>query len=87
MKDKLGRIILIVVIGFACSVIFHYMLAYYFNLNYYPFNTFLFDQIDAFADFTNLHKASANLNPYYDYSFSNTFPWLLFCCICLVCWG
>jgi hypothetical protein len=62
--DKLKIISSIVVIGFTVSVIYHYVLAYYFGMNTYPYNSFLFDSRVRFDDFFSTYKASANLDPY-----------------------
>lgn len=53
--DKTNKILLvttIIIIGFAFSIIYHYITGIYFGLGY-PFNTFLFDSNDKFADFYN----------------------------------
>jgi len=60
---KIEIIRLIVVVGFACSVIFHYVAGMYHGHGY-PYSTFLFMPNDRFNDFFNIYKATMHLNPY-----------------------
>jgi hypothetical protein len=62
-EKKLEIVCLIIVIGFACAAIFHYMMGAYVNLGY-PHNTFLFRPDDRFNDFFNPLKGSFDRDPY-----------------------
>ena len=64
LEGKLKIITSIVVIGFTLSVMYHYVLAHYFGMNTYPYNSFLFDSRVRFDDFFSTYKVSANLDPY-----------------------
>jgi hypothetical protein len=74
---RISIITSILLIGFILAVIFHYALASYFNLNSYPYNTFIFWQVDAFNDFYRLvYDLCGNLNPYFELNglYSQYFP-------------
>lgn len=60
-EDKINLIGLILIIGFAISVVYHYIMGIYLNMDY-PFNTFLFRPDDRFMDFYNVLEMS--YNPY-----------------------
>ena len=62
-SDKSKIVTLIIVIGFSCSVIFHYIAGVYLGKGY-PYSTFLFKPNDRFNDFLNIYRATAGLNPY-----------------------
>jgi len=63
-KDKkLSLLILIIVMGFSISVLYHYAQGFYFGKTY-PENTFLFRPGDRFNDFYNPVRNSADLDPY-----------------------
>ena len=53
-ESKIKLLILITLLGFICSCIFHYYVGA-FKGNSYPLNTFLFKPIDSFTDFTSLY--------------------------------
>lgn len=63
--DRKNLIRITVIIGFACSVIFHYVAGAYMNMGY-PYSTFLFDPRDRFHDFLNIYRATTDLNPFAD---------------------
>lgn len=63
-KQKADIFAVIIVVGFALSVFYHYVLSNYFGLNYYPYNTFLFSPGDKFNDFFNIYRATIGLDPY-----------------------
>lgn len=63
-EHKINIVRTIIIIGFTLSVLFHYVLSHYNGLNYYPFNTFLFNPADKFNDFFNIYHAAVLLNPY-----------------------
>jgi len=63
-KDKkLSLLIIIIVVGFSISVLYHYAQGAYFGKPY-PYNTFLFGPNDRFNDFYNPVRESADLDPY-----------------------
>lgn len=63
-KDKkLSLLILIIVVGFSISVLYHYAQGVYLGKPY-PENTFLFAPGDRFNDFYNPVRNSADLDPY-----------------------
>lgn len=63
----------IVVIGFICSFLFHYLYSAQAGKNQYPYNTFLFNPADRFNDFYNIFNATKDLNPF-AFSVSVYFP-------------
>ncbi len=71
-SHKSRIVTLIIVIGFSCSVIFHYVAAAYLGKGY-PYSTFLFRPNDHFNDFLSIYRATTRLNPYAD-SVSVYFP-------------
>jgi Glycosyltransferase family 87 len=62
-NQKLTLLILIIVIGFSISVLYHYAQGVYFSETY-PKNTFLFRPGDRFNDFYNPVRNSGDLDPY-----------------------
>ena len=74
--ENLSRVKLItaiVVIGFICSFVFHYIYSTFPGKNQYPYNTFLFNPADRFNDFYNIFNATKDLNPF-AFSVSVYFP-------------
>lgn len=53
----------IVIAGFFCSVLFHYVTGVYLGKGY-PYSTFLFDPNDRFNDFFNIYRATMDLDPF-----------------------
>lgn len=72
-KEKISIVFIIVILGFGLSVIYHYILGAYLGYGF-PYNTFLFNPADKFADFTNIVRMAKNLNPYYSGSWPLYFP-------------
>lgn len=72
-KKRIDVILAITLAGFAASVVYHFTQAHFFGLNFYPYNTFLFNPNDRFNDFFNIYRATATLKPY-DFPVSVYFP-------------
>lgn len=72
-EKKIDVILAITLVGFAASVIYHFTRAHFFGLDFYPYNTFLFNPNDRFNDFFNIYRATATLKPY-DFPVSVYFP-------------
>ncbi len=72
---KINLVGAILLVGFALSVVYHYIMAMYAG-NGYPYNTFLFVPSDRFNDFFNPLSQTTDLNPYFgNHSFrSNYYP-------------
>jgi hypothetical protein len=62
-SQKLSLLILIIVVGFSISVLYHYVQGVYLHETY-PKNTFLFRPWDRFNDFYNPVRNSGDLDPY-----------------------
>lgn len=62
-SEKLSLLILIIVVGFSISVLYHYVQGVYLGETY-PKNTFLFRPWDRFNDFYNPLRNSGDLDPY-----------------------
>jgi len=62
-EKKICLVSTVVLAGFAASVFFHYIKAFYMQLPY-PHNTFLLPPSDRFNDFFNPYTANADLDPY-----------------------
>jgi hypothetical protein len=62
-EDKIALAMLVIVVGFVASVIYHHVLAAWFGLGY-PYNTPLFSPGDSFSDYTNYIRLNRDLNPY-----------------------
>jgi hypothetical protein len=71
---KLSYLSLVLIVGFAASVGYHYVQGVYFGRPY-PLNTFLFDPAEHGGDFTDVLRDGHTLNPYLEYS-SAQFPLL-----------
>ncbi|MEA5115130.1 MAG: glycosyltransferase family 87 protein [Geobacteraceae bacterium] len=76
-ETKLNLISLIIIIGFAGAVFYHYIHGVYLGENY-PHNTFLFLPIDRFNDFYHPLNQTTGLDPYFcNYLFhSNYYPFI-----------
>jgi hypothetical protein len=74
-KTDLERMALIVLVGTALSLAFHYALAFYLNRPY-PYSTFLFDPHDWMNDFNNMYEIVTGFSPYHSAHWfqSNYFP-------------
>lgn len=73
-SQKVGIISSVILVGFAISVVFHYILWAYLK-SPFPFNTFLFGPDMRFSDFTGLMPISNGLTPYsVPNSWINYFP-------------
>jgi hypothetical protein len=55
-ESKIKLLILITLLGFICSCIFHYYVGAFKGAPY-PLNTFLFKPVDSFTDFTSLYDS------------------------------
>jgi len=64
LRLDLNYMVFIIVAGLVFSVLFHLAQAFVFNLNSYPYNTFLFDQAYRFTDFNTIYTATAGLDPF-----------------------
>lgn len=62
-SQKIQLLSSIILVGFTITVIFHYVLGYYYNLPY-PFNTFLCIPKEAFSDFTSTLPRVKDFAPY-----------------------
>lgn len=62
-SEKATLLACIVLVGFAVTVIFHYIMGSYLHFSY-PFNTFLCSSDAAFSDFTSTLSKIKNLAPY-----------------------
>jgi hypothetical protein len=62
-EDKTGLLVLIIIIGFAAAVIYHYVIGYYLG-RAWPANTFLHTPQAHFWDFTLVVRQSAGLDPF-----------------------
>jgi hypothetical protein len=62
-RDKIGLLVLIIIIGFTAAVIYHYVVGYYLGRPW-PANTFLHKPIAHFWDFTLVVRQSADLYPF-----------------------
>jgi len=63
-QQRIELIGLIILVGFAMAVFFHYIQGYYLERGY-PINTFLFyERFDNFKDYFNPIRGSSDLNPY-----------------------
>jgi len=62
-EDKTGLLVLIIIIGFAVAVIYHYVFGYYLGKPW-PANTFLHTPEAHFWDFTLVVRQSAALDPF-----------------------
>jgi hypothetical protein len=63
MKSKIQTISLFVLIGFFCSLFYHYYFSQYLNYQY-PYTTFLFRPGDVFRDYLVQYSQSISLDPY-----------------------
>jgi hypothetical protein len=63
--DKIGLLVLIIIIGFAAAVVYHYVVGYYLGRPW-PANTFLHTPDAHFWDFTLVVRQSAGLDPFTD---------------------
>jgi hypothetical protein len=61
--DKIGLLVLIIIIGFAAAVVYHYVVGYYLGKPW-PANTFLHTPEAHFWDFTLVVRQSATLDPF-----------------------
>jgi hypothetical protein len=59
-EEKISLLVLIIVVGFATAVAYHYAMGHYFGKPY-PANTFLFNPLSRFLDFTMVVRQSAAL--------------------------
>lgn len=71
---KVSYLSLIVIVGFAASVCYHYVQGVYFGRPY-PQNTFLFDPAERGGDFSDVLRDGHTLNPYLQFS-SAQYPFL-----------
>jgi hypothetical protein len=62
-EDKTGLLVLIIIIGFASAVVYHYVVGYYLGKPW-PANTFLHNPIARFFDFYTVVRQSAALDPF-----------------------
>jgi hypothetical protein len=62
-EQRINLTCFIVLVGFMCSVLIHYIFGAYLNAGY-PLNTFLFIPTDRFMDFFNPLKGSMDRDPY-----------------------
>jgi hypothetical protein len=62
-EDKTGLLVLIIIIGFAAAVVYHYVVGYYLGKPW-PANTFLHNPIARFFDFYTVVRQSAALDPF-----------------------
>ena len=73
-EQKIYVISIIILSGFILSMIYHYVMKFYFGYGY-PYNTFLFRSDDKFADF--IWPITISANPYHiALSFVQNFPFL-----------
>jgi Glycosyltransferase family 87 len=74
-EQKIRYLSVVILVGFAAAVFFHYVLGAYLALPY-PYDTFLFRPTDRFNDFFNMYKINTDLNPYFAPYFihSNYYP-------------
>jgi hypothetical protein len=73
-QAKIPVLSLIVIVGFAASVGYHYVQGVYFGRPY-PQNTFLFDPAERGGDFSDVLRDGHTLNPYLQFS-SAQYPFL-----------
>ena len=73
-QAKIPVLSLIVIVGFAVSVGYHYVQGVYLGRPY-PQNTFLFDPAERFGDFSDVLRDGHTLNPYLQFS-SAQYPFL-----------
>jgi hypothetical protein len=62
-EEKVSLLVLVIVVGFAMAVAYHYVMGYYLGKPF-PANTFLFIPTSRFLDFTLVVRQSAALNPF-----------------------
>jgi hypothetical protein len=62
-EDKIDRFVLIIIVGFAAAVAYHYVIGYYFGKPW-PANTFLHTPEAHFWDFILVVRQSAALDPF-----------------------
>jgi hypothetical protein len=72
-NHKVYLLALIILVGFAISVFFHYFYGQYLSLGY-PFNTFLFKPSDRFVDYYSLYKNISMHSIYVSGFITNYFP-------------
>lgn len=61
---ELNYMVFLIIVGLLFSVLFHFVQAFVFELNFYPYNTFLFLPSDRFNDFNNIYNATVDLDPF-----------------------
>ncbi len=62
-ENKIDLFVLIIIIGFAAAVVYHYVIGYYLGKPW-PANTFLHKPVAHFWDFTLVVRQSADLDPF-----------------------
>ena len=62
-EDKIGLLVLIIILGFAAAVVYHYVIGFYLGKPW-PANTFLHTPEAHFWDFTLVVRQSAALDPF-----------------------
>lgn len=77
-ENKINILALIILVGFAVGVVYHYILGFYFGMKA-PFNSFVFPAYRAFCDFINILPYVKDFNPYQVVN-----PWIAYFPLCYI---